>query len=84
MIHLYKGPAMADPEPINPLTQRSAAWCEVCKQRRVQTLMFIMPVMNQEMEEHALMAAAFCGPEFRWQCPCGALMSAPGWEATGW
>jgi hypothetical protein len=67
---------MEPPEPVNPLEQRSAAWCHTCKRRRVQTLVFRMPVMNDTMDEHALMAAAHCGPEIDWLCPCGELTHA--------
>lgn len=83
-VHIYHGPAMEE-QPSNPPQQRSAAWCESCKQRRVQDLVVMMPVMNSDtMREDELMAAAFCGPEFRWKCPCGNRMHAPGWVAEGW
>jgi len=77
MIHVYYGPEMEPNwEPINPLTQRSAAHCEGCKKRTVQTLVYQMPKMTPDMEESSLMAAAFCGPTVRWQCSCGERMYA--------
>lgn len=82
---MYRGPEMDPPKPANPFTQRSAAWCERCHQRRVQTLMVLVPTMDPDtMRADEMMAAAFCGPDFRWACPCGELMLAPGLEATGW
>jgi len=84
-VHLYRGPGMDPPKPANPFQQRSAAHCPVCKQRRVQTLMVLVPTMDPDtMREDQMMAAAFCGPEFRWACPCGELLHAPGFEAVGW
>ena len=75
MIHIYRGPAMEEPRPMEPLRQRSAAWCPKCRQRKVQTLVIRMPVMDPEtMEESQMMAAAFCGPQIYWQCPCGELI----------
>lgn len=75
MIHIYRGPAMGAPKPVNPMTQRSAAFCCKCGCRRVHTLVYRMPVMDPEtMDESALMAAAFCGPEVNWLCPCGELL----------
>ena len=79
-IHIYRGPAMEEPKPMNPLKQRSAAFCPACKRYRVQTLVVRMPVMDPDtMREDQLMAAAFCGPEVNWQCPCGELLHA-NWE----
>ena len=75
VIHIYRGPSMEPPEPIEPLTQRSAAHCDFCRKRRVQILVIRMPVMDPEtMREGQMMAAAMCGPELYWQCPCGELM----------
>ena len=83
-VHLYHGPEMAEQE-ANPPRQRSAAFCPKCKRRRVQDLKVLVPVMDPEtMDESAMMAAAFCGPEFRWACPCGERLYAPGFVAEGW
>lgn len=83
-IHLYHGPKMEkEVSPINPLTQRSAAFCTACTKRRVQTLVFKMPVMTSDMHESSLMAAAFCGPQVYWQCPCGELLYS-NMEIEGW
>jgi hypothetical protein len=83
-IHIYRGPVMKE-QPSNPPQQRSAAWCDLCQKRRVQDLVVMVPVMDPEkMREDEMMAAAFCGPYFRWKCPCGNKILAPGWEAEGW
>ena len=84
-VHIYRGPAMEEPKPVNPPHKRSAAWCPKCKQRRVQELMVQLPVMDEEtMRPDQLMAAAFCGPEYVWSCPCGHYFHAPGFEPVGW
>lgn len=83
-LHIYRGPRMEE-KPCNPPRQRSAAWCESCRRRRVHDLIVLMPVMDPAtMRDNEMMAAAFCGPGFRWKCPCGEKMYAPGWEAIGW
>jgi hypothetical protein len=77
MIHINYGPKCEEKTTEN---QRSAAWCHVCQRRRVQTLTYLMPIMDPEtMDDSAMMAAAFYGPTFRWKCPCGGKMPAPGW-----
>lgn len=84
-IHIYRGPAMEDPRPINPLEQRSAKFCTGCERHTVQTLVYRMPKMDPDtMREDEMMAAAFCGPDLRWQCSCGELLLAPGRYVEGW
>jgi hypothetical protein len=67
----------------NPPEQRSAAFCPDCKRRRVQDLVMLVPVMDHTMREDQLMAAAFCGPELKWKCPCGKRIHA-NLEVVGW
>jgi len=82
MIHVYRGPAMVE-RPANPPEQRSAAFCPECKKYRVQDLVMLAPVMDFTMRDDELTAAAFCGPVFRWKCPCGNRIHA-NLEAVGW
>lgn len=73
-VHIYMGPKM---ERHPQKEQSSACYCPRCKRRTVQTLVCLAPVMDPEtMREDQLMAAAFCGPEFVWECACGGTKPA--------
>lgn len=68
-VHVCTGPAMKRNKEHE---QASAKYCPACKRRTVQTLVSYVPKMDPDtMREDEMMAAAFCGPEFRWECTCG-------------
>lgn len=68
-VHIYRGPEMVRHK---ELEQASAVFCHKCRRRTVQTLVLYVPKMDPEtMREDEMTAAAFMGPEFRWECRCG-------------
>jgi hypothetical protein len=73
-IHICRGPEM---ERCRELEQASAMYCPACRRRTVQTLVSYFPKMDPDtMREDQMLAAAFYGPSFRWECSCGGSKHA--------